>query len=130
MTQTFIGYISQDFTELKHNMGYSFGIGYKSPLSKDSKTVFIRCTMFKDVAAVHSRLMPYLKKGKLVAVSGYISDNTVYQGKDGEYKANLRLTVSVVTFVPNTSSKSDSVNDSITSSVMNDLTQADADIKF
>lgn len=101
MTQTFIGYIAQDITELNKG-AKAFTLAY-NPVGKDKEAIFIRCTMFKDIVASNVNIIKYLKKGSSVIVSGNISENSVYQTKTGEYKAGLKVIVYAITFMPKSS---------------------------
>lgn len=67
----------------------SFSVPAKSGYGEKAKTTWIRCTMFGKRG---DSVLPYLKKGQQVIVSGEFSLNE-YQDKEGQKKASPECNV-------------------------------------
>jgi len=62
------------------------------------KTVWWRVTIFGDR---FDKMVPYLKKGSLVFVSGSLNPPEIYEGRDGNRSVSLEIIAETVSFLPN-----------------------------
>lgn len=60
-----------------------------------AKTVWFKCKMFGDRA---TKVVQYIKKGGLLAITGEISPNN-WTGRDGEKHTDLEVVISNVSFL-------------------------------
>lgn len=60
-----------------------------------AKTLWFKCKMFGDRAA---KIVQYIKKGNLLAVTGELSTNS-WTGKDGTAHTDLEINISNVSFL-------------------------------
>lgn len=68
----------------------SFSVAVSSGYGDNKKTTWARCALFGKRA--EGGLVPYLKKGAQVAISGELSMNE-FDGKDGQKRTSLEVRV-------------------------------------
>lgn len=96
-----MGFLGQD-PEVRYTQNNlkvtTLSIGDTQKVSRDSKeTIWWRCTVWGDT---FDKMMPYIKKGSALVITGEMKPLKVYQKKDGSSGCSPEITVSNIQFAP------------------------------
>lgn len=96
---TLVGYVGRD-SELGYSAGEKpylhFSVAADTGWGDNKKTVWYRCTLFGKRA---ESLEPYILRGKLLLVTGQLSEPKAFQRRDGTWDAGLEMIVNDVRFL-------------------------------
>jgi len=74
----------------------SFSVGVKTGRTD---TTWYKITIWPDRQSIFDKIMPYLKKGSQIAISGDLKTPTTYTNKNQEVMINLEIHPSSICFV-------------------------------
>lgn len=96
---TFTGNIGRD-AEVRHTQSglsvCSFPVAVSSGCGDNKKTTWTRCALFGKRA--EGGLVPYLKKGAQVAISGELTLNE-FEGNDGQKRSSIEVRVNEIDLI-------------------------------
>lgn len=77
----------------------SFNVATKIRKGGTDETVWYRCTMWEDRSKIYDKMMPYLKKGSAIIVSGELRP-AIYTDKEGRPQLSLDVQLETMKFPP------------------------------
>lgn len=77
----------------------SFNVATKIRKSGGEETVWYRCTLWEDRSRIYEKMMPYVKKGSAIIVSGELRPG-IYTDKEGRPQLSLDVQVETMKFPP------------------------------
>lgn len=100
-TVQIMGFLGQD-PEIRHTQSNAkvttLSIGDTQKTGRDTKeTIWWRCTVWGEQ---FDKMMPYIKKGSALVITGEMKPLKMYQKKDGSQGVSPELTVSNIQFAP------------------------------
>lgn len=117
-------------------LSFSIASSYKSG-SKEN-TIWYRGSVWGEKINTIKNILPYLKKGSKVVVSGEISNLNAYINRNEEANANIELNINYISFAPSSVKKETSEEDqssafqeaSIGAKQNEELAKLDKEVKF